>query len=102
MSNPARKPLTKSEIRTALAELPGWSFKADKLTKQFELPKFPDAVAFIVRLGFEAEKMDHHPELANVYNRVVISLNSHDAGNKVTGMDVELARKIEKVRAAMS
>jgi 4a-hydroxytetrahydrobiopterin dehydratase len=96
MTNPQRQPLTRSEIKTALAKLPGWSFGKNKLTKQFQFKTFRDAMAFIVRLAFEAEALNHHPELMNVYNRVTIALNTHDADGKVTAMDVALAGQIEK------
>ncbi len=97
MINPQRQPLTRKEIKTALAKLPGWSFSKNKLTKHFEFKNFRDALAFIVRLAFEAEALNHHPELTNVYNKVTLALNTHDAGGKVTVMDVALAGKIEKI-----
>jgi 4a-hydroxytetrahydrobiopterin dehydratase len=50
-----------------------------------------------VRAGFEAEELNHHPEWTNVYNTVAIRLNTHDAGNKVTGKDVELATRLERI-----
>jgi 4a-hydroxytetrahydrobiopterin dehydratase len=49
----------------------------------------------MVRVGFEAEAMDHHPEWTNIYNRVAIRLNTHDAGGRVTAKDVALAGKIQ-------
>jgi 4a-hydroxytetrahydrobiopterin dehydratase len=51
----------------------------------------------MVRVGFEAEAMNHHPDWTNVYNRVAIRLNTHDAGGKVTAKDVTLAQKIESL-----
>jgi len=102
MKTPGRTPLTKTQINEALAELPGWAFRRDRLAKTFTLKSFRDAMAFMVRLGFEAEQLNHHPELKNVYNRVELGLNTHDAGGKVTGMDVELAKRIEKARAALA
>jgi 4a-hydroxytetrahydrobiopterin dehydratase len=51
----------------------------------------------MVRVGFEAEAMDHHPDWSNVYNRVRIRLTTHDAGDKVTAKDVDLARRIETI-----
>jgi 4a-hydroxytetrahydrobiopterin dehydratase len=99
MSTTNRAPLTPVKIHAALAGLPGWSFANDRLKKTFEFKSFRDALAFIVRLGFEAEAMDHHPELTNVYNKVTLALNTHDAGGKVTAMDIELAKRIEQARA---
>jgi 4a-hydroxytetrahydrobiopterin dehydratase len=51
----------------------------------------------MVRAGFEAEELNHHPEWMNVYKTVAVRLNTHDAGGKVTAKDVELARRLEKV-----
>jgi 4a-hydroxytetrahydrobiopterin dehydratase len=93
---PSREPLSREEIDRALQDLPGWSFQDDMITKTFELSNFRAAVSFIVRMGFAAEELNHHPNLENVYNRVTIGLTTHDAGNKVTEMDLALARKIEE------
>ncbi|TNE46552.1 MAG: 4a-hydroxytetrahydrobiopterin dehydratase [Deltaproteobacteria bacterium] len=89
--------LTHEQVQSALAELSGWTHENDKLKKTFERQDFKDALSFIVRLGLHAECMDHHPELFNVYNRVVIELTTHDAGNKVTQKDVNLAKAIESI-----
>ncbi len=91
----ARTPLTQQEIDAALAKLPGWRLEGDRLVKTFQLRNFKEAVSFIVRMSFEAEALDHHPELRNVYHTVDIALTTHDAGNKVTQKDVDLARAIE-------
>ncbi|MBS0662449.1 MAG: 4a-hydroxytetrahydrobiopterin dehydratase [Verrucomicrobia bacterium] len=90
-------PLSSAEIQQALAQLPGWSFQRDALERTFTLADFRAALAFMVRVGFEAEAMDHHPEWTNVYNRVAIRLNTHDAGGTVTAKDVELARRIQRL-----
>ncbi len=91
------KPLTPEEIAAALGGLPGWTRERDALAKEFKFGSFREAMAFMVRVGFEAEAADHHPEWTNVYNRVAIRLNTHSAGGKVTAKDVELAGKIESV-----
>jgi len=90
-------PLEHDEIRSALATLPGWSFEDDSLVKTFQFASFREAISFIVRLSFEAEERNHHPELANVYNRVDVRLRTHDAGNKVTESDLALAQAIENL-----
>ena len=87
--------LTQDEIEAALAELPGWRHEDDRLKKTFRFQDFKEAVSFIVRMAFDAEKLGHHPELRNVYHTVDIALTTHDAGNRVTDMDVGLARAIE-------
>lgn len=89
--------LSTQEIESALNELDGWKYEDDKLTKEFSFDNFKEAVAFIVRLSYEAEDQVHHPEIFNVYNTVNISLTTHDAGDKVTQNDVDLAKKIDSL-----
>ncbi|MEM9415188.1 MAG: 4a-hydroxytetrahydrobiopterin dehydratase [Planctomycetota bacterium] len=90
-------PLDNNQIREALKTLPGWSLQGDKLHKAYRLGDFREALAFIVRVGLEAEERNHHPELFNVYNNVTIDLCTHDAGDKVTQKDIDLAKAIEKI-----
>lgn len=92
----ARNPLSRDEIDDALRDLEGWRWETDQLQKEFEFSDFRAAISFIVRLAFHAEELNHHPELTNVYNRVSVALSTHDAGNKVTEMDLRLARAIEE------
>ncbi|HWZ95044.1 MAG TPA: 4a-hydroxytetrahydrobiopterin dehydratase [Opitutaceae bacterium] len=91
------KPLSSAKIQAALADLPGWAFRRNALAKTFQCKTFREAMGFMVRAAFEAEAMNHHPEWTNVYNRVTVRLNTHDAGGKVTARDVELAERMEKV-----
>jgi 4a-hydroxytetrahydrobiopterin dehydratase len=90
-------PLTSAEISAACGKLPGWTQDGDALTKTFKFASFREAMSFMVHVGFVAEDMNHHPEWTNVYNRVAIRLNTHDAGGKVTAKDVELAQGIQKI-----
>ena len=89
--------MTLKQISAARDNLSGWAFKRDALVKTFTFDSFREALSFMVRVGFEAEDMNHHPEWTNVYNKVVIRLNTHDAGDKVTAKDFELAKRIEKI-----
>ena len=89
------KPLTAGKISAARESLSGWTFKCNALVKTFKFGSFREALGFMTRVGFEAEELNHHPEWTNVYNRVAIRLNTHDAGGKVTVKDVNLARKIQ-------
>jgi 4a-hydroxytetrahydrobiopterin dehydratase len=91
------RPLNPEEISHACARLDGWKFEQDALTKTFKFGSFREALSFMLRAGFEAEELNHHPDWTNVYNRVVVRLNTHDAGNKVTAKDVELAGRMQKV-----
>ena len=91
------KPLSDAQIADALKQLPGWSHADDRLTRAYKFKDFSEALAFIVRIGLLAEQHNHHPELFNVYNTVKVSLNTHDAGGKVTSKDVDLATAIQKL-----
>lgn len=72
-----------------------WKEEDNKLKKSFEFDNFVHAFGFMSRVALEAEKMNHHPEWSNVYNKVDIALQSHDEGDKVTSKDHELAGKID-------
>jgi 4a-hydroxytetrahydrobiopterin dehydratase len=91
------RPLNPDEINQACARLEGWTSSQDGLTKTFKFGSFREALSFMVRAGFEAEELNHHPEWTNVYNRVVVKLTTHDAGDKVTAKDVALAERLEKI-----
>ena len=91
------KPLSSAEIADALRVLPEWKAENDALAKTFKFGSFREALSFMVRVGFEAEAMDHHPDWTNVYNRVAVRLNTHDAGGKITAKDVTLAGKIQEI-----
>ena len=87
--------LAENKIQEALEHLPGWEHTDQSLVKQFEFGDFKEATSFLMRLAFHAEEQNHHPEIWNVYNKVKITLTTHDAGNQVTAKDTELARTIE-------
>ncbi len=90
-------PLTDEEIAQTRARLSSWSVERDALAKAFTFDSFREAMSFMVRVSYEAEALNHHPEWTNVYNRVAVRLTTHDAGNKITAQDVELATRIEKI-----
>jgi 4a-hydroxytetrahydrobiopterin dehydratase len=73
-----------------------WEEKNNTLYRKFEFRNFPEAFAFMTRVALEAEKMDHHPDWSNAYNKVEISLSTHSAGNVVTEKDRKLAKKIDE------
>lgn len=91
--------LTQKDIEKVLETLEGWSYEDDALTRTLTFTDFREAMAFMVRVGFEAELQGHHPEWFNVYNRVEIALSTHDAGGKVTEKDVKLAKAINTLLA---
>ena len=76
-----------------------WDETKETLYKRFQFNDFSEAFAFMTRVAFEAEKMDHHPKWTNVWNTVEIWLSTHDAGNTVTEKDRKLAAKIDKLKA---
>jgi 4a-hydroxytetrahydrobiopterin dehydratase len=88
-----KEKLTDKEITTAIAELPEWKVVDGKLNRAFKFKNFVEAFAYMTKVAIVAEKMDHHPEFFNVYNRVVIDLSTHDVDG-ISALDVELAKKI--------
>ncbi|MCE1201780.1 MAG: 4a-hydroxytetrahydrobiopterin dehydratase [Bacteroidia bacterium] len=74
-----------------------WTNENNQLVRTFVFADFIQAFAFMTRVAFVAEKMNHHPEWTNVYNRVTIRLSTHDAGNVVTDRDRQLAAAIDKM-----
>ena len=83
--------LLESDIEKELKKLTGWSVKNDKLHKEFQFNNFNQAFGFMTRAAMEIEKMNHHPEWFNVYNRITVDLTTHDADG-ITNNDVNLAR----------
>lgn len=96
-SGGADRPLGDEAIIAALVELPGWTRKDNHLEKSFKFPDFRHAFAFMVRAAFESEALNHHPDWTNCYSELSIRLTTHDAGDRITAKDVELARRIERV-----
>lgn len=99
----SRQKLTDAEIADGLARLNAglevpWQLAAGKLHKGFRFPDFVAAFGFMTRAALIAERMDHHPEWRNVYNRVEVDLSTHDAGG-LTALDFELARQMEGLPA---
>ncbi|MDB5282674.1 MAG: transcriptional coactivator/pterin dehydratase [Bacteroidota bacterium] len=74
-----------------------WTEENNSLKKTFTFKDFSEAFAFMTRVALAAEKMDHHPNWTNVYNKVDITLNTHDAGDIVTDKDRKLAAIIDKI-----
>ena len=90
-------PLSRTEITEKLAELKAWSWGDDRLKKSFQFANFREAMSFIIKISYEAEERDHHPEVYSCYNQVALSLSTHDAGGKVTAKDFDLASAIDRV-----
>ncbi len=89
---------------TATETLQSWTVKPgdrDAIEKTFKFADFKSAFAFMTASALKAEQMDHHPEWFNVYNRVEVTLTTHDA-NGVTALDVELAGYMDQLAAALA
>ena len=92
----ANQRLSADEVERRLAELPGWRLREGKLFRELRFRDFVEAFGFMSRVALVAEKMDHHPEWANVYNRVEVSLTTHDAGG-ISEKDFQLARDLDRL-----
>ncbi len=80
--------------KDVVQDLPGWTGGDDFITKVFKFDNFAQAFGFMTQIAIIADKMDHHPEWFNVYNRVDVTLTTHDTGG-VTDKDVKLALAME-------
>lgn len=89
--------LSLPDIEAALADLPGWKPREDGLAllKTYRFADFSEAFAFMTRVALEAEKTDHHPEWFNVYNRVEVTLTTHDASG-ISKRDLAMAAAMER------
>ena len=74
-----------------------WQEKENALYREFKFRDFKEAFGFMTKVALVAEKMDHHPTWTNVYNKVEVWLNTHDAGNTVTDRDRKLAAEIDRL-----
>jgi 4a-hydroxytetrahydrobiopterin dehydratase len=90
--------LTDSDLESALGELPQWQRSQDKpaLTRVFRFKNFNEAFGFMSRVALYAEKLNHHPEWSNVYNRVNVVLTTHDAGG-ISELDLKMARFMDRI-----
>ncbi len=88
--------MSSDEVKSGLEKLSGWSEKEGKLFKEYSREDFVDAFGFLTRIAIHAEKMNHHPEIFNVYKTVQISLSTHDC-NGISELDFQLARAIDAV-----
>jgi len=84
----------------ALESLNGWSEIADRdaIAKEFKFKDFSEAFGWMTRVALKAEKMDHHPEWLNIWNRVEVTLSTHSAGG-LTELDIKLAKKMDRLAA---
>lgn len=88
--------LTREELATGLARLPGWSREGEAIVRTYTFRNFRVALAFVAFVGEVAEEMGHHPDIDVRYNRVRLAVTTHDAGG-LTAKDLELTRRIDQV-----
>ena len=92
--------LSPSDLQDELARLPGWSVQQEKLHREYRFPGFAQAFGFMTIAALGIEKMNHHPEWLNVYNRVTVNLTTHDEGG-ITRKDIELAKLLDQSAAKL-
>jgi 4a-hydroxytetrahydrobiopterin dehydratase len=93
--------LTDSQISEGLTSLAGWKVQNGKLHREYKFADFAHAFGFMATAAPLIEKNNHHPEWANVYNRVTVDLSTHDAGG-ITQKDLDLARLLEGIAKQLS
>ncbi|MCX4671374.1 4a-hydroxytetrahydrobiopterin dehydratase [Streptomyces sp. NBC_01381] len=91
------EPLSQKEVEERLAELPGWSLDGDRITRSYRLGSHFAAAAMVVHIAQIQEELGHHSDLTLGYNSVALSVNTHSAGGAITGLDFELARRVEEL-----
>lgn len=91
--------LSDTQISEGLTKLPGWRRRDQVIEKAFTLPTFPDAVAFVVRVAFAAEAVDHHPDISIHYRQVTLTYWTHSEGG-ITHKDLSGAGSVETLMAA--
>jgi len=93
---PRRTQLSEAQILERMTTVPGWQRQGGRLRRELEFADFSAAFGFLTRLALQAEKLDHHPDWSNVYNRVTIELSTHSAGG-LTALDFELAAAANRI-----
>ncbi len=97
MNDLSRSKLSDDQIRTGLETLQGWSAEGGVLKRTLEFEQYKDGLAFVSAVGWLADSLDHHPDLALGYRKLTITLSTHDADG-ITAWDFELARRIDALQ----
>ncbi|MFE7115213.1 4a-hydroxytetrahydrobiopterin dehydratase [Streptomyces sp. NPDC057654] len=93
----AVQPLSQKDVEERLQELPGWSTDGDSISRDYTFDGHFPAAAMVIHVAQIQEELGHHSDLTLGYNKISITVNTHSAGGKVTGLDVELARRVEEI-----
>lgn len=88
--------LSAKDVKARLKAHPAWTHKGGKLHRTFKFAGFSEAFGFMARVALAAEKLDHHPDWSNVWNRVTVTLETHDSGG-VTELDFRLAAEMDRI-----
>lgn len=91
------KILTKKEIINLLREPKKWTIDSQELHREWIFSNFEEAMSFVLRVAFLAQHHNHHPVIKNIYNKVELRLNTHDADNQITELDIILANSINEI-----
>lgn len=91
------QPLTEAQISEALTLLDGWERHDNLISKRFRLSTYPQGLAFATAAGMVADGFNHHPEISIGYKTVTISLTTHDAGNRISQKDIDVATAISAI-----
>jgi 4a-hydroxytetrahydrobiopterin dehydratase len=94
----ARAALPEARVRELLAQRPGWQLRGDRIARTFRFPDFATAFGWMASAALVAERLNHHPDWKNVYDRVDVELTTHDAGG-LTERDFELAAAMDRLAA---
>jgi 4a-hydroxytetrahydrobiopterin dehydratase len=92
----ARRKLTNTELEASLEALSDWELKDNKLHKTFVFGSFAEAIGWMTSVAIFADKIDHHPEWSNIYNRVTVDLLTHDLG-AISTLDIDLAKRMQEL-----
>jgi len=92
-----KQPLDDAALVAATSELDGWEGDTNGIARTVSLPTFPSAIAVVDRVALAAEELNHHPDIDIRWRTLTMRLSTHDAGGRVTAMDVELARRIDEI-----
>ncbi len=93
-------PISETDAKSRLLNLPGWELEGAALRRKFAFQGFAEAIAFIVRLGFDAEAVDHHPDILVNYKRVTLVFSTHSEGG-LTQKDFDGARRASEIARTM-
>jgi len=93
--------LNDAELQNALANLSGWTVKEGNLHKEYKFTSFGEAMGWMVSVAIYAEKIEHHPVWLNIYNLVRVDLVTHDLGNVISNLDVELANQMDQLAESL-